>query len=265
MKKKLFITFGCSWMYGVGVGYHSGQSVTEYYANAWDPVVCDTKSFRGVLSKNFGLDNKNFSMGGSSNQHQFNSAKKYFGSYDFKKDQEIYEDIIVLHAITSTARNVFFDPVTQQVIHFKYFDNYKSPIYDKFGKFMCKYAYDHNYEVMLLEQEMHFWNIFYESTGIKNIWVDTINHHLYHYTVKNMIDIENRDLLSQLCIKNNINKFDNKYHYSDQINQSHAKIDSNRIKFLINIGLLNPISNHPTEQGHLQIAEFIAPVLESKL
>ena len=253
MNKKLLITFGCSWTYGVGVGYQPTQTKNEYKAIAWDSSICDSKSFRGILSKRFALDNKNFAHGGSSNQAQFNYAKKYFGGVDFVQDQQTYEKIVVLHAITSTARNVFFDLESMSVVNFKYSEK------SKFGEFMIKHSYDHDYEVQQLEFEMNFWNVFYKSVGIKNIWVDTFNHHHYYQHIDNMIDIGDRDLLSQLCIRNNMKNFDKNYHHSNW------NIDTNRVAFLIENGLLNPISNHPTEKGHIQIADFIDPMLQSRL
>jgi|694.fasta_scaffold98193_2 hypothetical protein len=253
MNKNLLITFGCSWTYGVGVGYQIEQSTAVYNSIAWNSDICGTKSFRGVLSKNFALDNKNFAHGGSSNQAQFNYAKRYFSKIDFKCDQETYDKIIVLHAITSTARNVFFDLDTMSVLHCKY----NMP--NKFSEFMVKHSYDHNHEVQQLEVEMNFWNVFYKSMGVKNIWVDTFNHHLYHQPIDNMIDIPDRDLMSQLCLRNNMKNVDNNYHYSNWV------VDSNRVAFLVDIGLLNPISHHPTEKAHIQIADFIAPMIESRL
>jgi hypothetical protein len=74
-----------------------------------------------------------------------------------------------------------------------------------------------------------------------------------------MIDINNRDLMSHLCLKNNIENFDSNYHYSSW------KIDSNKVAFLVDIGLLNPISYHPTADAHVQIADFIAPMIQSRL
>ena len=255
MNKNLLITFGCSWTLGVGVGYQSGQSEKEYRNIAWDTGICNTKSFRGTLSKNFELDNKNFSHGGSSNQAQFKYAKKYFGGSDFLQDQKTYEKIIVLHAITSTARNVFFDAQSKSEVHLKYNQSHY------ISKFIVKYFYDHDYEVEQLTNEMGFWNVFYKALGIENIWVDTFNHHQYSRSIDHMImaNDDNRDMLSQLCVRNSFQDFDKNYHYSDW------NIDSDRVTFLVANGLLNPISNHPTEQGHIQIAEFIAPVLESKL
>jgi hypothetical protein len=65
-----------------------------------------------------------------------------------------------------------------------------------------------------------------------------------------------RDLLSQLNVINGNTQFDSSYH------KSFWKIsDSNRINFLINKGILNPISHHPTKVGHEQIANLLEPLL----
>jgi hypothetical protein len=68
-----------------------------------------------------------------------------------------------------------------------------------------------------------------------------------------------RDLLSKLALIHGIKNLDNKYH------ESSWKKDSNRVGKLIEVGLLNPISNHPTESAHNQIADLLQPVVEKLL
>lgn len=64
-----------------------------------------------------------------------------------------------------------------------------------------------------------------------------------------------RDLLSQLAIKHGMTNVDTQYHLSDW------EVDSERITFLVKLGILNPYSHHPTKQGHVDIAEMLAPIL----
>ena len=66
-------------------------------------------------------------------------------------------------------------------------------------------------------------------------------------------DLAPRDILSQLAIRNNIDASSDNYHMSDWC------IDSNRVKQLIEKGILNPYSNHPTVLGHQQIADILSP------
>ena len=253
MNKTLLITFGCSWTQGVGVGYTVGMNRDQYKKIAWDTRLCDINSYRGILSRQLNIDNLNFAQGGNSNQAQFYAAKKYFASKHFLNYQKNYKKIIVLHAITSTARNFFFDLETHSSCHVKY------DLDDKFSKFMVKHSYDHNFEVTQLNIEMRFWNVFYRSLGIKNIWVDTFNHHDYESDIDNLVDGRpQRDLLSQLCIKNNAQLPDKKtYHLSSWVD------DDNRIADLVKIGMLNPISYHPTQAAHQQIADLLEPKLKS--
>ena len=68
-----------------------------------------------------------------------------------------------------------------------------------------------------------------------------------------------RDLLSKLAIKNGLQQLDDRYHYSNW------EIDSNRVKYLVDLGILNPYSHHPTQLGHQQIADLLAPYIESVL
>lgn len=255
MNETLLITFGCSWTYGAGVGYQPGMTQEEYKKIAWDSNICDQWSYRGLLCKQLDMTNLNFAHGQSSNQAQFYYAKKYFGSEEFSHAQKFYKKIIVLHAITSTARNFYFDSNLNKIRHVKY------DVDIDFSKFMINNFYSHDFEVQQLAIEMNFWNVFYSSVGIKNIWVDTFNHHNYNTHIDNLLDYENcRDLLSQLCVKNNIavvNK--NQYHKSNWI------VDDDRVKNMIDCGMLNPISKHPTKQGHQQLADIISPVLKSLL
>lgn len=255
MNENLLITFGCSWTYGVGVGYTIGMPLEEYMQIAWDKKICDRWSYRGEISTSLHLDNLNFAAGGNSNQIQFYYAKKYFGSDQFLRDQKTYKKIIVLHAITSTARNFFFDLEIGSIRHVGYGEQ------NKFAEFMVKHSYDPNFEIEQLEIEMNFWNRFYKSTGINHLWVDTFNHHNYNSSINNFLSgSTNRDLMSQLCVINNVSLVDtNSYH------RSAWKVDDPRVSALINCNVLNPISKHPTQQGHQQIAKIIQPIVKSLL
>lgn len=64
-----------------------------------------------------------------------------------------------------------------------------------------------------------------------------------------------RDLMSQLAIQHGMPNVDDRYHLSDW------EIDSDRVTFLIEQGILNPYSHHPTKQGHRCIADMLAPAL----
>ena len=112
--------------------------------------------------------------------------------------------------------------------------------------------HDHDHEVQRLAVEMQFMNIFYKSNNIINFWFDTFNHHDYGQKIDNLIDVGSpRDLLSNLARLNGMTKLDNQYHHS------YWKKDSNRVEFLVEKGILNPHSHHPTKIGHKAIADII--------
>jgi len=258
MSKKLLITFGCSWTYGVGAIWYPGIAHKTYTSFAWNPEACFKYSYRNLLCQDLGLENKNFSEGASSNQRQFRYAKEYFGSDQFKQDLDTYDQIIVLHAITSTSRNEFFSIKYNQLINILYtMEEKKVSMYTDFigmfAKFMVMNSYDHNNEINQLVTEIKFWNTFYKSFNIKNIWVDTFNHHEYNYDIPNLMgsDLIRRDLMSQLAIENGITGMDNNYH------NSVWEIDSDRVDFLVKKQILNSISMHPTQEGHKQICKII--------
>lgn len=295
--KIVLITFGCSWTYGVGVGYKDGMTNAEFKNIAWDNKICNELSFRGILSKKYNLHNINFSCGGSSNQRNFRLAMEFFLSPTFKKIRSDYNQIIVLWGITSTARSEYFSVIDNNLKNFKFdlTDN-------SFEKMFVKYSYDHNYEVHRLTLNMSFWNEYFTNNNILNIWFDTFNHHNYtksfissitkenynihrgadwptwdQFSLKSYssinktileeieqtynsylvcpdrlfnADISDRDLLSQLAIKNGLLEFDSDYHLSSW------RTDSNKVQFLKDRLILDPISLHPSQQGHEQIAEM---------
>lgn len=246
MSKKLLITFGCSWTFGVGVGYQPGMSQAQYDALAWDHAICDRLSFRGILTQLTNSANKNFSRGGSSNQRQFYEAKKYFGGSEFANDQKMYQEIVVLHGITSTSRNFLWSSIDEQFIDIKY--NEKNPL----SLTMAKYAYDHNIEVQSLATEMQFWNQFYQAHGVRNFWFDTFNHHSYRTKVPNLLGADSvpRDLMSWLCQSHGKTISYDTYH------QSMWQMDCARAEYLTQAGWLNPYTFHPTAQAHQRLADF---------
>jgi hypothetical protein len=250
----VLVTCGCSWTYGVGAGYQNDMSESKYMSIAWDENLCNTLSFRGILSNKYGFHNINFAEGASSNQRQFRLLKNFLASDQFKQLINNGSKIIVLHGITSTARNEMYLNDQGSLVNFKY-DNVE---FKKYAIPIIEYFYNHNNEVARLAEEMNFINQYYKATSVKNLWFDTFNHHQYPLVIDNIIqqDESNRDLLSSMASLNGLSEFDNNYH------KSSWDIDSNRVQCLIDSGHLNPISKHPTKQGHELIANIISQYLE---
>ena len=177
MSDNLLITFGCSWTYGVGVGYTHDMNKEQYREIAWDNDLANRDSFRGILSKKHNYKNKNFSYGGSSNQKQFRLAKEYFGSLEFLENIKYYDRIIVLWGITSIYRNELFDTLS---------NTYKNFFYnrDNISKFQREYfknVFDEENALDELVTEILFWNNFFHANNIENYWFDTFNHHNYAF------------------------------------------------------------------------------------
>ena len=68
----------------------------------------------------------------------------------------------------------------------------------------------------------------------------------------NFIDFnnENRDIASYLARHNGLENL------SKQIHTSGWKADTDCIKFLAEVGIVNPITFHPTQRGHQQLADY---------
>jgi hypothetical protein len=258
--KPLLVTFGCSWTYGVGVGYEPGMSNSEFTEIERISDICNQYSFRGLLSSKYNLENKNFAHGMASNQRQFRLAKEFFTSSEFDELKNKHSKIIVLHAITSTARNEMFIIEKNNMVSFKYDLKLSQPT-NELSKAILTYSYNHENEVAQLATEMKFWNKFYSLNNISNLWIDTFNHHDYPGYIDNMLGMDEnpRDMLSKLALSADTVKLDNLYHLSSR------KQDTNRITTTIKSGLSNPFSTHPTKEGHKRIANIISKSLEPLL
>lgn len=264
---KLLITFGDSWTYGVGVNYQTGMSADEFYADAWNTEILNQLSFRNLLCQRFNMDHVNFAHGGASNQGQFRIAEDYFASNDFREHRSKYDNITVLWGITSVFRTEVYFPdlkIRKSVFYSDGSDLAKAIMLNHFDQF---------HEVNLLLKKMHYWNRIFDLLGIRNIWFDTFNHHDYaatippgqedaYSTMQRMFgqDLQPRDLLSLLALRNGIMPDSKSYHLSDwSVKDRQNKHLTQNLKELIQLEVLNPYSNHPTELGHQQIADILAP------
>lgn len=270
---KILITFGCSWTFGVGAGYnqeYDASDAEDFKSKAWDLNLNVPFSYRSLLCKKYNLENINFSFGGSSNQSQIRLAEEFFESEEFKNIQKKYKNnIYVLWAITSTARGEYF---------IKKYNRLKSIFYGRFeeneinfqrnkiktndavielSSLVGREFYDLDTEVKLLNTHMKHWNTYFKNMEIKNMWLDTFNHHNYSDPVDNLCFKEDspRDLLSKITNTYTYNK--KFYHISNW------KVDGIPIEMGINLGVLNPYSKHPTSKGHAMIADILSPEIEN--
>jgi hypothetical protein len=243
----LLITFGCSWTYGVGVGYSSKMTEKQYKLSYQDQAIANRYSFRGVLAKKFNLLNLNLASGGSSNQQQFRHARELFTNALITKILKgEFSNIIVLWSITSTARNEMWNNDQNNYFNFKYDINNDHP----FVKRLFLESYNHEIEVKKLTEDMCLWNDVFKQRNISNIWLDTFNTHNYNEKIDNLIIT---DMMTRMMsVKVDIDT----YHLSSWKN------DDVRIKPLLDEGLINPISLHPTKEGHRKITDILSPYIE---
>ena len=253
----LLITFGCSWTFGCGASYKEGMTLAEYEAVTNDVDSITPCCYRTFLSNYFNLENRNFAIPGSSNQTQFRLAQNFFVSDEFEEYRKKYDKIIVSWAITSTARNDLYSKIKDR------YETVMYSVYDQEHEFrdLCRSLlsnhYNHDLEVKTLYHQMLFWNQYFKYLGIKNIWIDTLNHHKYPGHIENLL-FENefpRDLLSKLVM----HKGEDNYHLSHWIQ------DSKRTERGVKYGVLNPYSLHPVMSGHKFIFNLLSPFIEELL
>ena len=173
MAKKLLITFGCSWTFGVAAGYKSEMSRDQLMAISWNEDICYENSWRGKLCQRFDLENRNFAVGGSSNQRQLRLAIEYFNSNQFMQDRKDFSDISVLWGITSTARNEIWSNSRNKYFNFFYTAD------NEFSRFFVLNSYHHEAELRELRQQILHWNTLFRYLDINNHWFDSFNTHDY--------------------------------------------------------------------------------------
>lgn len=313
--KKLLITFGCSWTYGIGLNYQPGMNFEQYEKVSRDQTVADNFSFRGLLAKKHNYTNKNFSYGGASNQGQFRRAAQYFSSLEFLNDKQEFDHIIVLWGITSIYRDEIYLNTHGRLND--YFYGHKN-IERKYIEQRFKKTFDEHNEIRKLSLDILLWDSFFKAHGITNYWYDTFNHldytvpleqydiELYKTSYKNCAGEEwpswddywndnlnnvNPEVLSEISDstrfdwakhKNNFAGFKNFLAYSNRprdlasflalhngsqtvdtaTHKSDWNVDTDRIGYLEQIGLINPISLHPTKTAHQQIADYLDTLID---
>lgn len=230
------------------------ESSVQYPSNisetvSKDETLCYKYSFRGLLTKKLGIENQNFSAGGSSNDMQFDSFFKIFGNEKLR-NKFINSNPIVLWGITSTARlyrngkTVFlprdYNAETEE---------------EKYASLHLKLYYDHNEIVSGLGNTIEMVNIVLEHYKIPILWFDTFNTHKYPNKPRNFFS--GGDILTQMLryagVKYKRGLF---YHRSDW------GVDDPRVDAGIQAGLLNPYTKHPTQKGHEIIQDILFPSLE---
>jgi len=278
--RETLVTFGCSWVYGVGLGYTKDMTLYTYKKHAQNKESADKYSFRGILSSEHNLTNVNYARAGASNGYNFSKITEIF-AYKESREEFINSNPVVLWGITSTAR-VFFngedilfneldeDPASYFFLEPDYvyssddanliLESLERDTVDIFGMFTRLYVrffYNHDNETKLLFEQMMLWNIIFEFYNIPVIWFDTFNTHEYNNTNPNLIDGE--DLLTQMLERENIKYSDKWYHLSNWRN------DGDRITAGIKHDLLNPHSKHPTIKGHKILANILSPYIKKSL
>ena len=146
------ITFGDSWVQGVGVEYQDGMTEEQYFeVKSKESPHC----FRNLLSTNLNLQNINYSNGGSSNQKQFRKALQTFFGGD--KIQTNAGDI-VLWGITSVYRTELWNTKNQDFECIQLQGSGGS-----ISKILTMNHHDEKQELKILGHQMQLWNAYFLS------------------------------------------------------------------------------------------------------
>jgi hypothetical protein len=273
MSPPKFVYFGCSWTYGKCIALRSGQPVDSINFDE-ELLLADKKAYRSLIASNFNATQLNLSRPASSNDRQFRYAsERYIGikrlnpfyrinnpdpNVTWLADTPVENNEYVIWFITSTARKEFYHTDSKE---------YHNEIFARadriIGKVYAADYYDHEYELERLAQQMILWNNYFSNIGIKNIWIDTFNHHNYPIHIPNLVRFESgfNDLMTNLCIQ---------LGYTPTVVETHASQfkstpDDSRSKYLLELGYLNPKTLHPTVEAHQIIADLLTPKVKMLL
>ena len=242
----MLVTFGDSWVYGVGAGYSSENPVTEkVYKEKRVSEEYLNCSFRILLAKKMGVKNINFSAEGSSNQKQFRLASEYF-----LRDKNVVKNGIVLWGITSVYRNEFFDTIKNNYDNFLIPDIHRDRVLSKIlsVRYLSKKV-----EIEKLYYNMELFNYYFKTVGIKNYWYNIFNDHEYPNEINNIL-FKGNSLLSVIT---------GDYKKNSQYHKSIWERTDRKIKTAVKNKVVNPISVHPPQETHSKIANLLHNELQS--
>ncbi len=236
------ITFGDSWMKGIGAEFEEGMSEHEYHhLRERDSEHC----FRKLISARFELENLNLSEGGSSNQAQFRVAlETFFGGEKI----DLKGTDIVLWGITSVFRTELWHSEDNE------FRTIFLPWHSAVSKILATYHHDEKQELKIVENQIRLWNAYFQTMGVKNYWFNVFNDHKWSQPIDNFL-FEGSSLLS--CLINDYSP-NNRYH------KSIWNDTDRKIKTAKKHGLVNPFTGHPTKLGHEKLAELLSDQLTNQ-
>lgn len=207
----------------------------------------DQLSFRSHLSRALDLKNINFSSPGVSNEHQFRCANDAFlknlGLTDFMRRSK---QIIVLWSITDLHRLEYWDAGKKEYKNIVF----SSGPHSEFGKAYITQVFDPKQKALELAYKIRQWQLIFDDLGFKHFWIDLFNTNDYHGIVDmNHFIFPNDNLLSRMsgsCMEDS--------HYA---NHGDDAVLSTRLRTLIDLDLVNPVTGHPTASGHEKISDMI--------
>ena len=238
------ITFGDSWVRGIGAVYREGMSMDEFKEIIWDE---SEHCFRRLISNQLGPENLNQSVGGSSNQTQFRKALELF----FGNDKiELKGTDIVLWGITSVYRTELWNN-KKSCWESIFLPDPGSAV----SKILSTQHHDPHEETIILGHQMQLWNKYFRSMNVRNYWFNVFNDHTWNISIDNLL-FEKSSLLSMLIDDQGEN---DSYHKSTWLDEDKKITIAKQMK------LVNPISGHPTKEGHRLIAEILLKNLKGEL
>lgn len=238
------ITFGDSWVFGVGANYQKGMSPNEYKKIAWTET---EKCWRVLLNQRHNLNNTNFSFGGSSNQSQFRMASEFYIKNNLRRQlskskDKINHNTIVLWGLTSVYRTELFDCSSAKYESFflptKNFGN-------KFSQVYLENHFNEEQETIKLYYQMELFNSLFKEMGLKNYWFNIFNEHKFPNQIDNLL-FDGRSLLSLMV---------GDYAPNDYYHKSNWEDTDRKIINATQMGLVNPYTHHPTIDGHKIISD----------
>ena len=162
----------------------------------------------------------------------------------------VSENVAVLWSITDLYRTEYWSQKRKQYKNIVF----SSEVADDYAKFYINDVFDPRQKQLELAYQIRHWQIIFQHLGIKDYWIDLFNNNDY----RGIVDLDRfifpgSNLLSDMTRTLGLDISDDQ-HY---INHNNSVMSSKRQEILESQGLINPVTHHPTEQGHSMISEML--------
>lgn len=251
MKPSVLIAAGCSWVAGRAID--CDPSATEFnFSHVEDPESVKQHSFAGILQRRLDLDELHFiARNGSNNEEQCLNLVSFI-----EDNYKNYSTIFVLWGLTSIYRWQMYSASTGQSEACMVGKKFKVDALTKEVKYHFSHHWDKDTELKKLKNNVVLVNGYLKNLGIEHIFFNAFQ----SYKISDVPEFyqgteENNDLLSLLCVQNNVKISDSSVPWLNLLKPQDKQFNNTSVKELQKEHWLDQATAHPTIKAHKLIAD----------